>query len=178
MEIVFVWLLLAIGVGAIAASRGRSGFGFFLLSAVLSPLIGLAVVLVLDDLNKKKAQEEAAAREHERRIEEVKAISGAAQQRASTTGSVASIADELEKLGALRDKGLLDEQEFQQQKAALLGTRAQGGVPAPTAADPPAVPMGRCSHCNALIPMSSESCPECKALFGTGSAFTIRPLAN
>jgi hypothetical protein len=46
MEVFIVWLLFAALVGAIASSRGRSGFGFFLLSVVLSPLIGLIFVLL------------------------------------------------------------------------------------------------------------------------------------
>jgi hypothetical protein len=35
---------LVVVVGVIASARGRSGFGYFLLSIILSPLIGLLIV--------------------------------------------------------------------------------------------------------------------------------------
>lgn len=46
MEIVIGWLICAIVVAVIASNRGRSGFGWFLIAALLSPLIGLILVLV------------------------------------------------------------------------------------------------------------------------------------
>jgi hypothetical protein len=39
--------MLAAAVGFLADSRGRSGFGFFLLSLALTPVIGLAVALIM-----------------------------------------------------------------------------------------------------------------------------------
>jgi tRNA(Ile2) C34 agmatinyltransferase TiaS len=41
MEWIVLWFMLAIVAGVIAANKGRSGFGFFLLAIVLSPLIGI-----------------------------------------------------------------------------------------------------------------------------------------
>ncbi|HHX8279128.1 hypothetical protein L3X65_22460 [Vibrio diabolicus] len=55
---VIIWLGLSIGVGAFAASKGRSGIGFFILSLLLSPLIGLIVALVVSPVT---AKVEAAA---------------------------------------------------------------------------------------------------------------------
>lgn len=44
MEFVFFWIVLSIAVGVIAGSKGRTGFGYFILSLLLSPLIiGLVV---------------------------------------------------------------------------------------------------------------------------------------
>jgi hypothetical protein len=45
--IVSCWFLLAIVVGVAASVRGRNGFGWFLLAAVLSPLIAGLLVLAL-----------------------------------------------------------------------------------------------------------------------------------
>jgi hypothetical protein len=45
----------------------------------------------------------------------------------------------------------------------------------PTAAPPPAGPMGTCPNCTSVIPLASEECPKCKAVFGPGSAWKIRP---
>ena len=49
MEIVIVifWVIFALFVGFIAINKGRSGMGFFILSILLSPLLGLIIVLIL-----------------------------------------------------------------------------------------------------------------------------------
>ena len=57
--VVLGWILFAIVVGFAADARGRSGFGYFFLSLLLSPLIGLILVLVSPNL----AQEQARADE-------------------------------------------------------------------------------------------------------------------
>jgi len=49
MVVVF-WFLLAVAVGVLASNRGRSGVGWFLLSVVLSPLLGFIFVLVAKNL--------------------------------------------------------------------------------------------------------------------------------
>ena len=46
MEILIFWLAFSIIPAVIANNKGRSGFGFFLLSALLSPLIGIIAALV------------------------------------------------------------------------------------------------------------------------------------
>ena len=127
MEIVFVWLLLAGGVGFLADSRGRSGFGFFLLSTVLSPVLGLIVVLVMSNKIEDEKKEQHRREEHERQVESIRAIAtrsdGSASSFASGSSPTRSVADELVKLAELRDKGILSDSEFQAQKAALLATK-------------------------------------------------------
>lgn len=131
-----VWGLMCVGVAALASSRGRSWFGFFLLSLVFSPLLGLIVVLVISNLAKEREleshrwreeqnREAERKREHEKQIESLRVLasspargSSAAQSPSSPAGS---IADELTKLAALRDKGVLTADEFEQQKRTLLG---------------------------------------------------------
>lgn len=56
MEILVLWLFLSIVAGIIANNKGRSGFGFFLLSIVLSPLIGIIAALVAGE-NRSKVEE-------------------------------------------------------------------------------------------------------------------------
>lgn len=46
--IFLVWIGLCIGVGVFADSRGRSGVGWGFFSAVLSPILGFIIVLVLE----------------------------------------------------------------------------------------------------------------------------------
>lgn len=138
MEGFFIlWLLFAIGVGMLASSRGRSGFGFFLLAAVLSPLIGLIVVLVMRDEKVAEETESRRRRDEEIRLEEVRALAAAAS-RGTTAAATApvhppspvqtfkapamfSVADEIRKLAELRDQGLLTAEEFNEQRRMLLG---------------------------------------------------------
>ena len=47
MTVVLIWLVFCIVVAAVASSKKRSAIGFFLLSALLSPLVGLLVVAVV-----------------------------------------------------------------------------------------------------------------------------------
>lgn len=50
MDLFLLWIILAIVIGVIAGARGRSGFGWFLISVLLSPLIGLILVALLPSL--------------------------------------------------------------------------------------------------------------------------------
>lgn len=47
MEIFIFWIGLAIVVGVAASRKGRSGFGWFLLACVFSPLLAGLLLLVL-----------------------------------------------------------------------------------------------------------------------------------
>lgn len=47
MEFALIWLFLCFVVAYVASQKGRSGFGMFLLSLFLSPLIGFIVVIAL-----------------------------------------------------------------------------------------------------------------------------------
>jgi hypothetical protein len=46
MSVLLFWLALSVAVGIFAANRGRSGFGWFLLSLLLSPILGFIFVAV------------------------------------------------------------------------------------------------------------------------------------
>jgi hypothetical protein len=54
MEIFIGWLIFAIVVAVAANARGRSGVGWFVLSVLLSPLVGLILVLVLPNLRQEQ----------------------------------------------------------------------------------------------------------------------------
>jgi len=56
MEFLIPWLFLSIIAAVIASNKGRSGFGFFLLSIILSPLIGIIAALVAGE-NKTAIEE-------------------------------------------------------------------------------------------------------------------------
>jgi hypothetical protein len=46
MEIFIGWLFFSIVAGVIAGNKGRSGFGFFVLALLLSPIIGIIAALL------------------------------------------------------------------------------------------------------------------------------------
>ena len=60
MEIFIPWLFLSIIAGVIAINKGRSGIGFFLLSIILSPLIGIIAALVAGE-DRAKVEENKIA---------------------------------------------------------------------------------------------------------------------
>ena len=56
MEIVLFWVLFCIVVGVIATSKGRSGFGYFFLSMLISPVLGLILVACMPRLPKQGSE--------------------------------------------------------------------------------------------------------------------------
>jgi len=53
-----LWFVLAFVIGVAAERRGRSGFGWFLLAVLLSPLIAGILLAVLPDLYMRSLLEE------------------------------------------------------------------------------------------------------------------------
>ena len=51
MDIVIFWIILSIIAGVFAGTKGRSGFGWFLISCLLSPVIGLLLIAILPTNN-------------------------------------------------------------------------------------------------------------------------------
>lgn len=47
---VLFWVLFSVAVGVFASNRGRSGFGWFLLSLFISPVLSLLFVAVMKNL--------------------------------------------------------------------------------------------------------------------------------
>lgn len=60
MDLVAGWLLLSVAIGVVAGMRGRSGFGYFLLSLVLSPVVGFILAVGLPDRSAKKGVDDEA----------------------------------------------------------------------------------------------------------------------
>lgn len=52
MEIVLFWFVCAVAAGVVAASKGRSGLGWFFLSLLLFGILGLLIVGLMPSLNK------------------------------------------------------------------------------------------------------------------------------
>lgn len=158
MGLLLAWLVFSVLVGLIAAQRGRSGFGFFFLSLLLSPLLGLIAVVATPNL----AQEDARAREREsdRSFQRNLAASAVPQP-------VASFADEVEKLAALRERGVITHDEFAAEKSKLLSRPAS---------PPQVVPqsLGTAVECERVL----EARGYCLKRRGNGSFEVYEPLGG
>lgn len=181
MEIFLIWLIFAALVGWLAHSRGRSGFGFFLVSVLLSPLVGLIAVLVTKNLADEQRTEQLRREEHERQLESIRAIAvsrpPSPEGQVKAQASSGSVADEIAKLAELRKQGVLTDSEFQQQKVKLLNSTELPSAKSESATT--AGPLtGLCPNCDSEILVSSPTCPKCKADFTSGAAWAIKPLRH
>lgn len=59
MSLFLVWFAFALVVGVFAGSRGRSGFGWFLLASIFSPLLAFIVCAVMENLKDTQAKQAA-----------------------------------------------------------------------------------------------------------------------
>lgn len=106
--VVFLWVLLAFGVGYLGDSR-RIGFGWALLWAVLlSPLIGFAIVMTSP---RKGTYEQELARLKGQPADEPK------PQRQDAG---VNLAQQIAELKSLYDSGALTEEEYNKAKSKLI----------------------------------------------------------
>ena len=109
MVIVF-WLVFAVLVAMLGDKR-RIGFGWALVAAVLlSPLIGLIIVLV------SPSKEEDYYREQEREA----AFYAPKVSEEQNSIKATAIADELQKIKALKDSGAINDAEYEMLKYRLI----------------------------------------------------------
>ncbi len=110
--LLFAWIWLLISVfGDIFRSDlsgwGKAGWTIFV---ILVPLLGVLIYLIVHggDMQERSVRDAVAADAAQR--EYIRSVAGTSP----------STADELEKLAALRDQGVISEQDFDAQKARLL----------------------------------------------------------
>ena len=66
MELFIFWLILSIVVGVFAGTKNRSGFGWFMLSLLISPIITLILVAILPRRSSPPVSLEGKLREIDR----------------------------------------------------------------------------------------------------------------
>lgn len=68
MEIFLLWVIFAVVIGIGASTRGRSGFGWFVLAMFISPVIGLVLLLLLPrrDEQREIAEEKGLSDEYKK----------------------------------------------------------------------------------------------------------------
>ncbi len=110
--VIWIWLLIWVFID-IFRSRDLSGWAkaLWFLFVLIIPLIGVLVYLIA----RGGSMHERAAQQAKQQDEETRRY---IQQAAAS--SPASTADQLAKLADLRDRGVISEQEFQQEKAKVL----------------------------------------------------------
>ena len=112
--ILWIWILIWIFVD-IFRSHDLSGWGkaLWFLFVLFIPLIGVLVYLIVRGSSmQERAQQDARQRDQETRryIQEAAA------------SAPASTADQLSKLADLRDRGVISAEEFEREKAKVLGS--------------------------------------------------------
>jgi len=154
-----VWAIVAIVVGVVANSRGRSGLGFFVLALLLSPVLALAVLLLTRNYAEESRQWELTR--------EATPSHRATSQAAPPPAELQLL--QLERLTALWKNGALSDEEFQIQKLAVL---AGGGHTSPEAPDNTRLTQARkattqlfgmCPRCRSTIDLEATHCRNCDA---------------
>ncbi len=112
IAVMWIWLVISIFID-IFRSDDLSGWGKagWVVLIIIVPLIGVLIYLIArgDSMTKRRIQEAQA--QQAATAEYIRTVAG------SEGGSTA---DEIGKLAALRDSGVLTDEEYQQQKAKLL----------------------------------------------------------
>ncbi|MGI9645933.1 MAG: SHOCT domain-containing protein [Ilumatobacteraceae bacterium] len=108
----WIWLVITVFID-IFRSHDMSGWAkaFWVIFVIVLPLLGVLIYVIA-----------RGDKMQQRRIDDAQAQKAAADEyiRATAGSGGSGVADELTKLGQLRDSGALTEEEYQQQKAKLL----------------------------------------------------------
>ncbi|MCX6292251.1 MAG: SHOCT domain-containing protein [Bacteroidetes bacterium] len=109
--IIIVWIIGALLVAYMGGEREIGFWGAFAWSVILSPIIGLIIVLTSETNASiaSKAQFKARMAEQSKQYEIEQAVKGKT-----------NVADELLKFKELLDKGVITQEEFDIQKKKLL----------------------------------------------------------
>ncbi len=108
----WIWLVITVFID-IFRSDDLSGWAkaFWVIFVIILPLLGVLIyVIARGDKMQQRRVDDAMAQK--------RAADEYIRQAAGSGGS--GVADELTKLGQLRDQGVLSDEEYQQQKAKLL----------------------------------------------------------
>jgi len=110
MEYIFVWALLAVGVGLFGMDKIIGFWGGFLWSLLLSPVIG-AIIVILSKSKSQKAIEDQMMYNQQQQTQILKNLRQPNQS---------SISDELLKLKKLLDDQVITQEEYQKMKNKII----------------------------------------------------------
>jgi hypothetical protein len=106
----WIWLLIAVFGDIFRSDMGGWGKAGWTIFVIVLPLLGVLIYLIVNggDMQERSARDAIAADRAQR------------DYIRSVAGTSTSAADELTKLSALRDSGVISQSEFDTQKAKLL----------------------------------------------------------
>ena len=120
MELLIIWVIFAVIVGAAASGRGRSVAGWIVLAILISPLLALILLVVMPNLRDQRAREAA----HGQQLEHLAAIAAGSQLAVNPTSAAVEAGEHpmatLTTLADMRDRGLITIEEFAAKKVELL----------------------------------------------------------
>ena len=102
MEIFIIWLAFSIFAGMVASNKNRSFFGYFMLSVVLSPLIGFVAALIATD---KKIHSQKVEFQKSKPSDDSKTFEGS---------------NKLKELNKLKEDGLITDEEFEEKRKKIV----------------------------------------------------------
>jgi hypothetical protein len=117
MELLMIWIIFAVIVGAAASGRGRSVAGWIILSVLVSPLLSLILLVVMPNLREQRTREEAHRQELQH-LASIAAGPGLAPRQASLPTEAPMTT--LTRLADMRDRGLITVEEFAAKKIEIL----------------------------------------------------------
>lgn len=110
--IAWIWLLVMVLFDLFRShDLGGWGKGLWAVFIIFLPFLGVFIYLIA-----------RGGQMQQRRIDDAKAQEAATREYVQSVAGSSSSADELEKLSRLRDQGTIDDAEFQQMKAKVLGS--------------------------------------------------------
>ncbi len=125
---IWIWLLITVFVDLFRSHDlsgwGKAGWTIFI---IILPLLGVLFYLIFRGGSMHERQTQDAARQEQ-----------AFRQYVQQAAGPSSPADELVKLADLRDRGVITPEEFERQKAAVLGSAPAGSAAAGPAGTGPA----------------------------------------
>jgi phosphotransferase system glucose/maltose/N-acetylglucosamine-specific IIC component len=117
MEIFMLFLIFSVVVGVVGSSRKIGFFGAFILSFLLSPIIGLIITL-----NSKNIEREAYEKEILEVQKEQKNVLEELTKVDDTSTPQSSITDELTKLNKLKENKTITEVEYEKLKDKIINS--------------------------------------------------------
>lgn len=111
--VIFLWILFSFVVAVIGSGKQIGGFASFLISLLLSPIIGFIAVIFSNSKIDIEIEKIAKEKKHNDQMKELKKI--------SKQNSTPSMADELIKIKELYEGGTLNEEEYSRAKESIIG---------------------------------------------------------
>ncbi len=106
--VAWIWVLISVVIDVFRNDISGWAKALWVLFIVFLPILGVLAYLIVHGSDMSQRQMDRATEAQEAQDEYIRDVAGSTQ------------ADELAKLGALRDQGVLSADEFQAQKAKLL----------------------------------------------------------